>query len=30
VVHGRPVSNTAALANPASLALFHDLPGLRT
>ena len=30
VVHGRPVSNTAALANPASLELFRDLPGLRT
>ena len=30
VVHGRPVSNTAALANPDALALFRDLPELAT
>jgi acetoacetyl-CoA synthetase len=29
VVHGRPVKNTDALANPESLALFGDLPELR-
>ena len=29
-VHGRPVSNTAALANPDALALFRDLPELAT
>ncbi len=29
-VHGRPVSNTAALANPEALALFRDLPELQT
>ncbi|MBM3908505.1 MAG: acetoacetate--CoA ligase [Gemmatimonadetes bacterium] len=29
VVHGRPVTNTTALANPEALALFADLPGLR-
>ena len=29
VVHGRPVKNTDALANPRSLALFRDLPELR-
>jgi acetoacetyl-CoA synthetase len=29
VVHGRPVSNTDALANPEALALFRDLPGLQ-
>ncbi|MBK7908341.1 MAG: acetoacetate--CoA ligase [Gemmatimonadetes bacterium] len=28
VVHGRPVKNTDALANPGSLALFRDLPAL--
>ncbi|NBU26566.1 MAG: acetoacetate--CoA ligase, partial [Gammaproteobacteria bacterium] len=28
VVHGRPVANTDALANPAALALFRDLPEL--
>ena len=28
VVHGQPVSNTAALANPAALELFRDLPEL--
>ena len=30
VVHGRPVKNMDALANPAALALFRDLPELRT
>ena len=30
VVHGRPVANTDALANPDALALFRDLPELRT
>ncbi|MDQ8163369.1 MAG: acetoacetate--CoA ligase, partial [Gemmatimonadota bacterium] len=29
VVHGRAVKNADALANPAALALFHDLPELR-
>jgi acetoacetyl-CoA synthetase len=29
VVHGKPVSNTEALANPDSLKLFADLPELR-
>ena len=29
VVHGRPVRNADALANPAALALFADLPELR-
>lgn len=29
VVHGRPVKNTDALANPQALALFHDLPELQ-
>jgi acetoacetyl-CoA synthetase len=29
-VHGRPVANTAALANPEALALFRDLPELQT
>ena len=29
VVHGRPVRNSDALANPASLALFRDLPELQ-
>ena len=28
-VHGRPVANTDALANPAALELFRDLPELR-
>jgi hypothetical protein len=28
VVHGRPVRNVDALANPASLAYFKDLPEL--
>ena len=28
-VHGRPVANTAALANPEALALFRDLPELQ-
>jgi acetoacetyl-CoA synthetase len=30
VVHGRPVKNTEALANPEALAFFRDLPALRT
>ena len=30
VVHGRPVKNTEALANPEALDLFRDLPTLRT
>jgi acetoacetyl-CoA synthetase len=30
VVHGRPVKNTEALANPESLALYRDLPELKT
>ena len=30
VVHGRPVCNSEALANPEALALFRDLPELRT
>jgi acetoacetyl-CoA synthetase len=29
VVHGRPVSNTEALANPAALKLFEGLDALR-
>ncbi|PKF72571.1 acetoacetate--CoA ligase [Pseudomonas fluvialis] len=29
VVHGRPVKNTDALANPQTLELFRDLPALR-
>jgi acetoacetyl-CoA synthetase len=29
VVHGRPVKNQEALANPEALALFRDLPELR-
>ncbi len=29
VVHGQPVTNREALANPESLQLFHDLPQLR-
>ena len=28
VIHGRPVANTAALANPEALAYFRDLPEL--
>ena len=28
-IHGRPVKNTEALANPAALGLFRDLPQLR-
>ena len=28
VVHGRPVKNADALANPEALALFRDLPEL--
>jgi acetoacetyl-CoA synthetase len=30
VVHGRPVKNTEALANPEALTLYKDLPELRT
>jgi acetoacetyl-CoA synthetase len=30
VVHGRPVKNVDALANPEALALFRDLPELAT
>src|SRR3546814_19834847 len=30
VVHGRPVKNKEALANPESLALYADIPELRT
>jgi acetoacetyl-CoA synthetase len=30
VVHGRPVKNTEALANPEALELYRDLPALRT
>jgi acetoacetyl-CoA synthetase len=30
VVHGRPVKNTEALANPEALDLYRDLPALRT
>jgi acetoacetyl-CoA synthetase len=30
VVHGRPVKNTEALANPEALALYEDLPELRS
>jgi len=30
VIHGRPVKNADALANPAALELFRDLPELRT
>jgi acetoacetyl-CoA synthetase len=29
VVHGQPVKNTDALANPQALELFRDLPALR-
>jgi acetoacetyl-CoA synthetase len=29
VVHGEPVNNTDALANPQALELFRDLPALR-
>jgi acetoacetyl-CoA synthetase len=29
VIHGRPVSNTEALANPSALDLFRGLPQLR-
>ena len=29
VVHGLPVNNTDALANPEALALYRDLPGLQ-
>ena len=30
VIHGRPVTNREALANPEALELFRDLPELRT
>ncbi|HEY8267437.1 MAG TPA: acetoacetate--CoA ligase [Xanthobacteraceae bacterium] len=30
VVHGRPVKNTEALANPEALELYRDLPALKT
>jgi len=30
VVHGRPVKNRDALANPEALELFRDLPDLRS
>ncbi|HEU4988241.1 MAG TPA: acetoacetate--CoA ligase, partial [Gemmatimonadaceae bacterium] len=30
VIHGRPVKNTDALANPEALALYRDLPELKT
>ena len=30
VIHGKPVKNTDALANPGSLALFRDLPDLQS
>lgn len=30
VIHGRPVANTEALANPQALELFRDLPELRS
>ena len=30
VVHGRPVKNQEALANPEALELFRDLPELKT
>jgi acetoacetyl-CoA synthetase len=30
VVHGRPVENVDALANPAALELYRDLEALRT
>jgi acetoacetyl-CoA synthetase len=29
VIHGRSVTNAEALANPAALGLFRDLPELR-
>ena len=29
VIHGRPVKNTDAMANPQALELFRDLPELR-
>jgi acetoacetyl-CoA synthetase len=29
VIHGRPVPNVEALANPECLALFRDIPELR-
>ena len=30
VIHGRPVQNTEALANPEALELYRDLPALQT
>jgi acetoacetyl-CoA synthetase len=30
IVHGRPIKNTGALANPESLEYYRDLPELRT
>jgi acetoacetyl-CoA synthetase len=30
VIHGKPVSNQDAMANPAALELFRDLPELRS
>ena len=30
VIHGRPVKNVDALANPDALALYRDLPELET
>ena len=30
VIHGMPVANTDALANPEALELFRDLPALAT
>jgi acetoacetyl-CoA synthetase len=30
MIHGRPVKNTDALANPQALELYRDLPELRT
>jgi acetoacetyl-CoA synthetase len=30
IIHGRPVRNVDALANPAALDLYRDLPELRT
>jgi acetoacetyl-CoA synthetase len=30
IIHGRPVKNTEALANPEALALYRDLPALRS
>ncbi|HET7426018.1 MAG TPA: acetoacetate--CoA ligase, partial [Gemmatimonadales bacterium] len=30
IIHGRPVTNADALANPGALDLYRDLPALRT